>query len=207
MREGIATWINREPDLEVCAQAGNAGEALNEVTRCRPDLVVLDLNLPGRSGLELLHDLKPLHPDLPVIILSMFEEDIYALRCLRAGARGYVMKRAGGEQVVAAIREVLAGGQAFSVEMTKRLVDDYSGRQRGHRSPLALLTDREFEIFQQLGQGRTNREIARQLGLSPKTVETHRMSVRQKLKLKSTPELIRYAVHFTERESTGARAN
>jgi DNA-binding NarL/FixJ family response regulator len=73
MREGIATWINREPDLEVCAQAGNAGEALNEVTRCRPDLVVLDLNLPGRSGLELLHDLKPLHPDLPVIILSMFE--------------------------------------------------------------------------------------------------------------------------------------
>lgn len=203
MREGIAAWIAREPDLEVCAQAGSAAEALRVIEAQTPDLVVADINLPGRSGLELLKDLKPLRPDLRVLILSMFEEDVYALRTLQAGAWGYVTKNAGGVQVVAAVREVLAGRRFFSARVTSQILDDFAGRKRGHQSPLGALTDREFEVFQLLGQGRTNREIARQFGLSPKTVETHRLSVRQKLNLKSTPELIRYAVQCAEGEANG----
>jgi DNA-binding NarL/FixJ family response regulator len=200
MREGIATWISREPDMEVCAQAGSAGEALRILEKLRPDLVLVDIHLPGRSGLELLKDLKPLFPDLPVVVLSMFDEEAYALRALRAGARGYVMKKAGGETVVAAIRDVMAGRRAFSPEVTEQIMDDYSGRERGHRSPLGMLTDREFEVFQHLGRGLTNGEIARRMSISAKTVECHRLSVRRKLKIKSTPQLIRYAVQYTQRE-------
>jgi DNA-binding NarL/FixJ family response regulator len=201
MREGIATWIAREPDLEVCCQAGSAAEALRILEKFMPDAVVLDVNLPGRSGLELLKDLKALYPQLRVLMLSMFDEDIYALRTLRAGAQGYVMQKSGGDQVVAALREILAGRRFFSPEVTAQIMDDFAGREHGHRSPLGALTDREFEIFQLLGNGRTNKEIARQLGISQKTVESHRLAVRHKLKIKSTPELIRRAVQYMQPES------
>ena len=201
MREGIIKWLDHEAGVEVCGEAGSAAEAIQAVETLKPALVLVDITLPGRSGLELLRDIKALKPDLPAVVLSMHDESVYALRAIRAGARGYVTKQAGGKELVAAIKTVLEGGTAFSPEVTEQLIDQVSGRRLGHQSSLAVLTDREFEIFQLLGEGKTNQEIASQLHLSPKTVETHRINIRLKLKIKSTPELIRYAVQHTERES------
>jgi len=196
MREGIATWINHDPELEVCCEVGGASEALKASENCKPDLVLCDITLSGRSGLEVVKDLKALAPELPVVMLSMHDESVYALRAVRAGARGYVMKKAGGAEVVAAVKSVLNGGNAFSPAVAGQLLEDFTGSARARQSPLALLTDREFEVLQMLGEGKTNREIARQLNLSPKTVEVHRVNIRRKLKLRSTPELIRCAVHY-----------
>ncbi len=203
MREGIANWINHDPELEVCGEAGGAADALRAAEKLRPDLVLCDITLAGRNGIELVKDLKAIDPELPVVMLSMHDESVYALRAVRAGARGYVMKKVGGAEVVAAVKQVLSGATAFSPGVAGQLLDEFAGRARGRQSPLAALTDREFEVFQLLGEGRTNREIAHQLNLSPKTVEVHRVNLRNKLKLKSTPELIRYAVHYAEASTLG----
>lgn len=203
MREGIAAWINHDPELELCGEAVSASEAILAVEKFHPDLVLCDITLGGRNGLELVKDLKSLCPELPVVMLSMHDEFLYALRAVRAGASGYVMKKAGGAELVAAVKQVLAGGTAFSADVARQLLDDATGRSRGRRSPLATLTDREFEVLGLLGEGKTNREIAKQLNLSPKTVEVHRVNIRKKLKLKSTPELIRYAVHYAAGEAPG----
>lgn len=205
MREGLAKWIGHDPALEVCGEAGTVPEAMQAVQELQPDLVLCDVVLAERNGLELLKDIQAFRPDLPVIMLSMHDESVYALRALRAGARGYLMKDMGGAEVLAAVKQVLGGGTAFGVAVTRQLLEDFAGRQRGHRSPLAVLTDREFEVLEMLGKGKTNREIAGTLNLSPKTVETHRVNIRHKLRLRSTPELIRYAVQCSE-QSVGGRA-
>lgn len=207
MREGIAKWIGYDPALEVCGEAGTIPEALKAIENLHPDLVLCDVVLVGRSGLELLKEVQDTRPELPVVMLSMHDEAIYALRSLRAGARGYLMKDTGGAEVLAAVKQVLAGGTAFGVGVTRQLLEDFAGRQRGRRSPLAVLTDREFEILEMLGEGKTNREIASHLNLSPKTVETHRVNIRHKLHIKSTPELIRYAVQCAEQSSGGRLAS
>ena len=204
MREGVAQWIQRAPELEVCGQAESAAEALSLVTKLKPDLVLTDISLTGRNGLELIKDLRALEPELPALVLSMHEESLYAGRALRAGARGYVMKRAGGDRVVEAIRQVLEGRIALSPEMATHLLEEYSGRRsRSGRITLPNLTDREFEVFQLLGEAKSNREIADQLHLSPKTVETHRMNLMRKLKLKSAAELLRFALQYVEKEASG----
>ena len=204
MREGVGQWIQRAPDLEVCGEAGSATEALSLVEKLKPDLVLTDISLTGRNGLELIKDLCALQPGLPVLVLSMHEESLYAGRALRAGARGYIMKRSGGNRVVEAIAEVFQGRIAVSQAMATRLLEEYSGRRvRSGSRPLATLTDREFEIFQLLGEAKSNREIAEQLHISPKTVETHRMHLMGKLKLKSAAELLRFALQYTESESSG----
>lgn len=204
MREGVAQWIERAPDLEVCSQVESAAEALSLAGKLKPDLVLTDISLPGRDGLELTKDLLAIRPELPVLVLSMHEESLYAGRALRAGARGYVMKRAGGDRVVEAIREVLQGRIALSPEMATQLLEQYSGRRsRSAHIPLPSLTDREFEIFQLIGEAKSNREIAEQLHLSAKTVETHRMNLMRKLKLKSTAEVLRFALQYVEKEAAG----
>ncbi len=204
MREGVGKWIERAPDLEVCGEAESASQALSLVEKLKPDLVLTDISLTGRSGLELTKDLRVLQPELPVLVLSMHEESLYAGRALRAGARGYVMKRAGGDHVVEAIREVLQGRVAVSPEMATHLLEEYSGRRaHSRRVPLPNLTDREFEIFQLIGEAKSNREIGEQLHLSTKTVETHRMNLARKLKVKSTAELLRFALQYVEREASG----
>lgn len=203
MREGIANWINQDPELEVCGEARSASEAVERVKLAEPDVVLCDITLGGRNGLEFVKDLQAIAPELPVVMLSMHDESLYALRAARAGARGYVMKKAGGADVVAAIKTVMGGGTAFSNSVTSQLLDDFTGRARGRRSPLAVLTDREFEVLELLGQGKTNREIASDLHLSPKTIEVHRVNIRNKLKMKSTPELIRFAVNYAEGRSSG----
>jgi len=204
MREGVAQWIQREPEFEICGQAESAAQALALAAKLKPDLVLTDIALPGRDGLELIKDLRAFQPDLPVLVLSMHEESLYAGRALRAGARGYIMKRAGGNRVVEAIREVLQGRISVSPEMATHLLEEYSGRRsRTGRTTLPSLTDREFEVFQLLGEAKSNREIAEQLHLSPKTVETHRMNLTRKLKLKSATELLRFALQYVEQESSG----
>jgi DNA-binding NarL/FixJ family response regulator len=203
MREGVAQWIQRAPELEVCGQAESAAEALSLVEKLNPDLVLADISLTGRNGLELIKDLGALQPDLPILVLSMHDESLYAGRALRAGARGYIMKCAGGDRVVEAIREVLQGRIAVSPEMATRLLEDYSGRRsRSGRTTLPNLTDREFEVFQLCGEAKSNREIAEQLRLSPKTVETHRMNLTRKLKVNTPAELLRLALQYTEKESS-----
>ena len=204
MREGVAQWICRTADLEVCGEAESAAQALSLAEKLKPDLVLTDIALAGRNGLELIKDLGAVQPDLPVMVLSMHEESLYAGRALRAGARGYVMKRAGGDRVIEAIREVLQGRIAVSPEMATHLLEEYSGRRaHSQRVPLPSLTDREFEVFQLVGEAKSNREIGEQLHLSTKTVQTHRMNLTRKLKLKSAAELLRFALQYVEREASG----
>jgi DNA-binding NarL/FixJ family response regulator len=200
MREGIVKWIEGDPLMTVCGDFGSSVEAMGALGRLQPDLVVCDITLGDTNGLELLKDMIAFDPQLPVIMLSMHDESIFAMRAMRAGARGYVVKAAGGMEVVRAIKQVLGGGYAFSPKVSNQLIGEMAGRAKGRRSPVAALTDREFEILQHYGAGQTSGEIARALHLSPKTVGTHRLNICQKLSLKSTAELIRFAVHHLEAE-------
>jgi DNA-binding NarL/FixJ family response regulator len=197
-REGLRAVINREPDFRVCGEAANAYQALEAIQKLGPDLVLLDITMPGKSGLELVKDLKAQHPQLAILVVSMHEETLYAERMLRAGAGGYITKQQPPEELVKAIRQVLGNRVYLSPAASEKLLQRFSGRPQANRSPLELLTDREFEIFQLIGQGKTPKEIARQLHLSAKTVAVHNANIRQKLNLKSTAQLIRFAVQSEE---------
>jgi len=205
LRLGLAGALEAEPGFSVCAAVASAEEALTAVENLRPDVVVTDLNLPGKSGLELIKDLATLRPSLPVIALSMHAEEIYAERCLRAGARGYVMKDDGSEKLVEAIRQVLAGGTHVSPKIAARIIGNF-GRRRDpqKQSPIEQLTDREFEVFQHIGAGRSTQEVADRLHLSPKTVETHRKHIKAKLQIATVMELTSYAARWIERDGAPA---
>ena len=199
MRAGLAGLIDRQPDLVVCGEAGNPTEAFRELAKCKPDLVLTDLTMPGRSGLEFIKDLLAAEARLNVLVISMHDEAVQAERALRAGARGYIMKEAGGENLLTAIRQVLRGEVYVSPRMSARILEGLSGsKPRGSSSPIGKLTDREFEIFQLIGQGKSTREIAGQLSISPKTVDVHRSHLKEKLELKDITALIRYAVRWVE---------
>ena len=196
-RFGIARLIEQEADLAVCGEAASAQCALAAVKALKPRLVLADLTMPGGEGLEFIKDMRAFHPGIVVLVVSMHDESLYAERALRAGAHGYIMKNEGGEKLVEAIRHVLRGKTYLSESMSSRVMDIFSTRhRRGYDSILGKLTDREFEVFRLLGQGLTTREIGERLRLSTKTVETHRLHVRQKLQLKSGPGLIKYAVRW-----------
>jgi DNA-binding NarL/FixJ family response regulator len=197
LREGLAGRLNRESDLTVCVEAASAGDALRTVTRCRPDIVVLDLALPGYHGFEVIKELRAVQPRLPILVFTMHEEALYAERALRAGARGYVTKQEPPERLLAAIRAVLAGDYAVSGKMSAAVM-------RSLLAPAATaptvtnLSDRELEIFQLLGRGVGTKEVAARLHRSVKTVETHRARIKEKLQLKTAPELVQRAVRWTE---------
>jgi DNA-binding NarL/FixJ family response regulator len=203
-REGLNSVLARESDLVVVGQASNARQGLTAIEQLNPDVVLLDLNLPDKSGLELVKDLRAIHPHLAMLIISMSDEAIYAERLLRAGANGYVMKEEGPERILHAIRQVLRQQVYVSERMSARILNSLSDRAKTRKSPIACLTDREFEIFQLIGQGHDGREIARRLNVSPKTVDAHRGHIKDKLKLASGIELICYAVRWveTQRSST-----
>jgi DNA-binding NarL/FixJ family response regulator len=202
MRDGLAALIAAQPDLVVCAQAADAREAMRAVEAHSPDLVLMDISLPGKSGLEAIKDLQALQPGLAVLVLSMHDEELYAERVLRAGARGYVMKQEGGKRIMEGIRAVLAGKVFVSEKMSARIMDAFTGRRAaGSGGAVEVLTDREFEIFQLIGHGRSTKEIAAQLHLSVKTVEVHRVNIKAKLKLSTSPELIHFAVRWVDSQS------
>ena len=199
MRAGLGQLIDCQPDLLVGGEAGNPAEALQALARQQPDLILTDLTMPGRSGLEFIKDLRAAHPAVPILVVSMHDEAVYAERALRAGARGYIMKEAGGENLLGAIRQVLRGEVYVSHKMSARILEAMSSRRpRGSSSPIEQLTDREFEVFQLIVQGKGTREIAAELHLSPKTVDVHRSHLKEKLGLRDATALIRHAVRWVE---------
>lgn len=196
-RHGMAQLIDQQPDIVVCAQSENAFEALNAIRSSKPALALVDVSLPGRHGLELIKDVRAMFPEVLVLVVSMHDELLYAERALKAGARGYLMKNQGGEKLLEAIRHVLGGGIYVSPNISAKILNDLSNnKRRTSNAEISKLTDREFEIFQLVGQGLTTREISERVHLSAKTVETHRLHIREKLGIRSGPEFIRYAVRW-----------
>ncbi len=204
MRHGLAQLIKMEPGLEVCGEAGTAAEGVAQVERLKPDLVVIDLTLPDKNGLELLKDLRSLHPSIHCLVLSMHDEGLYAERALRAGARGYIMKEAAAENLITAIQRVRAGGIYVSEMIASRMLEQVSG-QRGKQGAAGIetLTDRELEVLAMIGNGTPTKNIAEKLKISTRTVEAHRAHIKEKLNLTDGPALVRYAVQWVETRGTG----
>jgi DNA-binding NarL/FixJ family response regulator len=198
IREGLGKIIDQEADLEVCGEADTADEAFGKIGTLKPDLVLTDIGLPGKSGLELIQDLQAVLPELPVLVISMHDESVYAERVLRAGGRGYVMKQAGPAMMVQAIRQVLAGKVAVSAAISAAILESLTrpGVARDGGSTVGKLSNREFEILRLIGQGRDSHDIAEALHLSIKTVDTHRGNIKTKLGLRNSTELIHYAVRW-----------
>lgn len=199
MRQGLAQLVANEPDLAVCCEADTAGQALDILATNPPDLVLADISLPDKNGLELIKDIHAMAPDVLILVVSMHDEGLYAERVLRAGARGYIMKQEGGRKLMQAIRQILSGQIYVSEKMSARILEIFSGRRaQGGGSPVERLSDREFEVFQLIGEGKGTRDIAGHLHLSVKTVEVHRANIKEKLSLKSATDLVRYAVRWVE---------
>jgi DNA-binding NarL/FixJ family response regulator len=199
MREGLAQLIDAEPDLEVCGEAGDAATALERVAALKPALVLTDISLPGRSGIELTKDIVAMQPDTLVLVISMHDESLYAERVLRAGGRGYIMKQEGGKRILRAIRCILGGQISLSEHMAATMLESFSDRRiNGGGAAISALTDRELEVFQQIGRGLGTREVAAALHISPKTVETHRINIKAKLKIATQAEFMRLAVRWDE---------
>jgi len=194
MREGLRVAIDREADMVVCGEVAAANLAMDAAQRLSPDLALVDVTLPGRSGLELVKDLRVRYPELRILAISMHEESLYAERMLRAGANGYITKQQPPEELVRALRRVLAGHMYVSNEMSETLLTRFSSVNRRRKSALDVLTDREFEVFQLLGQGAMNKEISERLRVSAKTVAVHSTNIRKKLGLANSAQLIRFAV-------------
>jgi DNA-binding NarL/FixJ family response regulator len=195
LRQGLALLINQEPDLMVCGEAEDAHASLKAIATNRPDILIADISLHGPDGLDLLKNLRTLYPDLPVLILSMHDESIYAERALRARANGYIMKQEATEKVLVALRRILAGDIYLSEKMANKLLHQYiSGAPADMNSRLSALSDRELEVFRLIGEGRSTRQIAETLHLSIKTVETYQAHIKEKLSLRSGRELVQHAI-------------
>lgn len=196
-RAGLTALVNLESDLVIGGEAHDAAQAMSAIESLRPDLVLMDMSLPGKSGLELLKDVRAMHPGLPVLIISMHDEAIYAERVLKAGGRGYIMKQAGPDKVIEAVRRVLGGRVFVSDSISAQILDAMSdSRGSSAGASTSKLTDREFEVLGLIGQGKEPNEIARLLHLSIKTVDTHRGHIKEKLGLRNGTELIHYATRW-----------
>jgi DNA-binding NarL/FixJ family response regulator len=204
VREGLIRIINREKDLNCCCAIESIVAARDQLTVCKPDLVLMDILLPDGCGLDFIKQLGQEHPSLPVLVVSQCDEALYAERALKAGARGFLMKNHAASGIPAAIRAVLAGQFHVSPKVAALALHQMAGRKSGfQRDGLGNLTDRELQIFQLLGAGVNSRDIAAKLHLSIKTVETHRENMKRKLKLSSAAELIRYSANWVERQNVG----
>lgn len=201
MREGLAQLIGHETDLVVCGEADDAAQALEQIEKLQPDLALVDITLRSTSGLELIKDLRIRVPALSILVISMHDESLYAERVLRAGGRGYVMKQEGGKKLMEAIRQVLNGKTYVSERISAKIFDLFSGRLTESSSPVERLTDREFEVFRLIGQGLSTKQIAEKLRVSAKTVEVHRVNIKQKLKVATAAELIHFAVRWMDSQS------
>lgn len=200
-RHGLAQLINQEHDLEVCGEAEDYHSALTCVERLAPDLVIVDITLKNMSGIDLIKDLHRFYRTLPMLVISMHEESLYAERSLRAGARGYIMKQEASESVIDAIRQVLQGRIYASRDVTDRLLTRFvEGQHSTLESPVHALTDRELEVFRLIGEGLGLSEIADRLNLSAKTIGTYRERIKDKLGIKNATELLRYAMKWVEED-------
>ncbi len=202
LRQGLAQLINQEPDLTVCGEAEDSPKAFAAAEELNPDVVVVDISLRGGNGIELIKNLKARFPDLPMLVLSMHDESLYAERALRAGSRGYIMKEEATEKVIVGIRQVMAGEIFLSDRMKSRMLQQMaSGKTKIVASPIEHLTDRELEVFRLIGEGRSTRQIANELHLSVRTVEAYREYIKSKLNLKNSTELVQHAFHWVHHEA------
>jgi DNA-binding NarL/FixJ family response regulator len=199
MVQGLKELINNQKDLKVIGSSDDWHVALDQVKKLQPDVIMLDVTLKDANGIEVLKNLKIHVPNIKILMLSMHDENLYAMRSLKAGAQGYIMKQEAVEKVLGAIRQVIAGEVYLSESMSKRTMFQLLGRGGSRTgSPLEDLSDRELEVFTLIGQGCTTRQIAEKLHLSIKTVETHRAHIKEKLNLKNSTELVQHAIHWRE---------
>jgi DNA-binding NarL/FixJ family response regulator len=199
MRKGLAMTLETESDLKVIGQADSAEEAMALFETTRPHVAIVDISLPGMSGLELIKHLQALYPSIKIVVVSRHDESLYAERAIRAGARGYVMKMEAGDVIVQAVRRVLSGGIYVSPDINERLLMGMlAGRRTQGTSPMEVLSDRELEVFELTGRGLTTREISERLHLSIKTVESYRARIKSKLDLENATELLQHAIQWVE---------
>ncbi|WP_232093051.1 response regulator [Gimesia panareensis] len=197
VREGYVHLIQRRDDLQVCAQAGGKVEAMQQIRSSSPQLIIVDISLSDGSGLELIKDIKSQSPQIKLLAVSMHDENLFAERCIRAGAHGYVNKQQAPEQLINAINRVLSGKIYLSQDITERMICRSIGATEDENvSPIEKLSDRELEVFEQIGQGETTRQIASKLNLSAKTIETYRENIKHKLNLSNATELTRHAIQW-----------
>ncbi len=202
LRQGLALLINQQQDLEVCGEAEEAQAAMHAIAQRLPDIMIVDISLSGPDGLDLLKSIRLSYPHLPVLILSMHDEAIYAERALRARANGYIMKQEATEKVLVAVRRILNGDIYLSDRMANKMLQQYIGGASAIQSRISALSDRELEVFRLIGEGRRTREIADELHLSIKTVETYQAHIKEKLSLRSGRELIQHAIQWKINEKT-----
>ncbi len=203
VRQGLALLINRESDLAVCGEAEDAQSAIQTLATVKPDIMVVDISLNGPDGLDLLKDVRMRFPELPVLILSMHDESIYAERALRAGAQGYIMKQEATEKVLVALRRILGHEIYVSERIANRMLQRYIGSPVADRpSSVADLTDRELEVFRLIGEGHSTRQIAEELHISVKTVESYQAHIKEKLSLRSARELVQHAIQWNISEKS-----
>lgn len=201
MRKGLSSTLETQPGYEISAQLERAEDAIDTIEKVKPDLIIVDISLPGMNGIELVKNLNFQYPDLKVLVVSRHEESLYAERALRAGAKGYVMKFESSDILLKAVRKVLSGGIYVSEEIgEKLLLSAMTGKSTNLESPVELLSDRELEVFELIGRGKSSKEIAEQLHLAVKTIETYRSRIKEKLDLKNSTELVFHAVKWVESE-------
>lgn len=206
MREGMKMFVENLEDFHCAWTAGDAQEALKYLDTDMPDVLVVDITLPGRNGLELIKDVRALHPDLAILVVSMHDEILYAQRALKAGAKGYMMKDAPHGAFEAALRKIIAGGIALSDAMSENILLAFSsGANPGPDGAIHHLSDREFEVFQLIGEGRSTGQIAEALKISPKTVDVHKLKIRSKLKLTEGTSLTSFAIRWVEMRKLGRK--
>ena len=206
VRQGIAQLINREDDMQVCGEAGDADQCLEALAAkdscCKTDIILVDMSLPGISGIELIKILRSRFPEIQILVLSTYDESLYAERALRAGAKGYIMKQEATEMVLVAIRHILSGevylSEKMRSKMLQRIIDN---RFETPTSPVSHLSDKEIDVLRLIGKGLRTSEIASELSRSVKTVEAHRANLKEKLGLKNATELVRFAVQWVESEA------
>jgi len=199
MRGGMKVFIESLPDFDCCWTAEDAREAMMQVEADLPDVLIMDITLPDRNGIEVVKDIHALHPDLPILMMSMHDESYYALRALKAGAKGYMMKNISHDIYERALRRVSEGGTWLSDAMAEQMVQVYtSGARREGEDGLEVLTDREFEVFQLIGEGHSTQQVAEALHISTKTVDVHRSNIRTKLKMEDSSAVVRFAIRWVE---------
>jgi len=203
MRKGMAMTLQSELEFDVVGQTETAEEALQQIPGLNPDVAVIDISLPGMNGIELIKNLVSHNPDIKILVVSRHDEELYAERAIRAGAKGYLMKLEAGDALVTAVRQILKGQLFLSPEIGNRMIMKMAGNKGTQSSdPLELLSDRELEVFELTGRGETTKEIAEKLHVSIKTVESYRARIKDKMDLKSANDLLRRAVQWIERTSS-----